>query len=153
MRVPQGEEFEAVPSAGCSYYLLHWCVSLRFTGNSKGLRMGFEMGYVRQVVALERRAYLGFRKTIRFPCAIEMLEAFSDEPLLRYVPEDEVGFTDRAVLMEVPGFTDGEITQQIVGGIRFERHGHQRMKQFAGFGEMRIDPRQIEKAKFPQFSK
>src|ERR1043166_8549182 len=93
-----------------------------FTRNAKGLKnSGLEVRCVRQVVTLKRRSDVRFRKPIRLPGAIEMFEPFSGEPFLGYVSKGEVGFTERAVLVQIPGFADCEIAQQIIGGIRLDR--------------------------------
>src|ERR1051326_2639722 len=112
-----------------------------FTGDSKGLEnSGFEVRCVRQVVTLKRRSDVRFGKVICLPGAIEMFEPFSGEPLLGYVSKGEVGFAERAVLVKIPGSADCEIAQQIIGGIRFERYGHQRMKELTRLCEMSVDP-------------
>ena len=55
--------------------------------------------------------------------------------------------------MQIPSLADCEISQQIVGGMRLQRHSDQRMENFARFCEMNVVSRQIKKAKLAQFAK
>src|ERR1700682_5197316 len=108
-----------------------------------------EVRGMRKVMPLKCRADLRLGKTVRLPCPIEMFKPFSGEPLLRHVPKDEVGLTEQPVLVQVPGFAYREVAQQIVSGIRFERHSDEGMKKLTRFGKMGVDPGQIEETKLP----
>src|SRR5580704_16216813 len=101
----------------------------------------FKVRYVWKVMPLKCRADLRFGKTVRLPCPIEMFKPLSGEPLLRHVPKDEIGLSKQPVLVQVPGFADRKVVQQIVSGIRFQRHRDEGMKQFTRLGKMSVDPR------------
>src|SRR5262249_3502136 len=50
------------------------------------------------------------------PSAVEMLEPGASEALPGGIAKDQIAFGDRLVLTELPGLSDREVAQQVVGG-------------------------------------
>src|SRR5579859_6368167 len=90
---------------------------VRFTGNGKRLQnSGFEVCGVRQMMALKRGPNVRLGDLFGLPGPVEVFEPFAGKAFLGEISENEVGFTEGPVLVQIPGFANREVTQQIVGG-------------------------------------